>query len=223
MTRPRRIGSILMLGLGAALAHAEDPPPVSLADLAAYRAALIAPSGPASPPTVTFRDLWEHPERHQGRLVRVEGRLARLFRQPAVGQFPPLAEAWITSPKGEPICLVFPTGPGSATPQSGDQVRFAGTFLRRILYSGGDGKRIAPLLVGPHLPSVLDAGSRSASDPFGPIFGGDHLADWGISLVVSLGVLAVLLRRHLSRPPEPVAPLDPPPAFLDGENHDDDQ
>ncbi len=35
---------------------------------------------------------------------------------------------------------------------------------------------------------------------FGPIFGGDHAADWGIGLLAALGVGWVLLRRHLPGP-----------------------
>ena len=218
------IGMSLMGGLMATPARGDDPPPVSLADLAGYRAALAARPDPAVTSAVTFRDLWDHPEIHRGHPVRVEGRLARLFRQPAVGQFPPLAEAWITSPGGEPTCLVFPTGPGPAAPGPGpgDQVRFVGTFLRQITYPGGDAKRVAPLIVGGTSPAVVAAGSRAGTTPFGPIFGGDHLGDWGIGLAASLGVLWVLLRRHLGRPSELPTPIDPPPAFLDGGSADPD-
>ena len=197
-----------------------DTPQVTLADLADYRAALETRLDPSAVPLVTFADLWNHPEAHQGGLVRVEGRVARLFRQPGVGQFPPLAEAWITSPRGEPVCVVFPTGPGSESPRPGDEVRFAGTFLRRIAYQGGDTERLAPLIVGPGLPDVLAAGSPAATDPLGSIFGADHAADWGIGLMLGLGVVWFLLRRHLSRPPALAAPVGPPPAFLDGDPAD---
>ena len=205
------IGLILVLLLVAAV-RADDPP-VSIADLAGYRVALAAPAAPRDATPATFRDLWEHPEGHQGRLVRVEGRLARLFRQPAVGQFPALAEGWITSPLGEPICAVFPTG--AAVPATGAQVRFTGTFLRKITYAGGDAARVAPLIVGPQPPAV--SGDDAGGSTFGPIFGGDHAADWGIGLAAALGVGWVLLRRHLTRP-LPLAPptVEPAPVFLDG-------
>ena len=124
---------VVVLGANPVVARADDPP-VSVADLPAYQAALAARIDRESTPTVTFRDLWDHPEAHQGQPVRVEGRLARLFRQPGIGQFPALTEAWVTSPLGEPICLVFPSGSSANGPQLGDRVRFAGTFLRRITY-----------------------------------------------------------------------------------------
>ena len=197
-----------------------DDPPVSLADLADYRAALEARLDPAAVPHVTFADLWGHPETHQGHLVRVEGRVARLFRQPGIGRFPPLAEAWITSPRGEPFCVVFPTGPGSDAPRPGDQVEFAGTFLRRIAYQGGDTQRLAPLIVGPGLPGVLASGSTTATDRLGPIFGVDHATDWGIGLILGLGVVWFLLRRHLTRPETPTPAVGPPPTFLDGDPFD---
>ena len=197
-----------------------DDPPVSLADLADYRAALEARLDPAAVPLVTFADLWNHPETRQGRPVRVEGRVARLFRQPGVGRFPPLAEAWITSPRGEPFCVVFPTKPGSDAPRPGDQVGFVGIFLRRIAYQGGDTQRLAPLIVGPALPSVLAPGSTAATDRLGPIFGADHAADWGIGLMLGLGVVWFLLRRHLTRPDPLTPPVDPPPTFLDGDPFD---
>ena len=206
----------LIGGLLIASTRADDPP-ISVADLADYRTAIDAKLDPSAISTVTFADLWDHPEAHQGHQVQVEGRLARLFRQPGVGQFPPLAEAWITSPRGEPICVVFPTKAGSDAPRTGDQVRFAGTFLRRIAYQGGDTKRLAPLIVGPSLPAVLAADSTTATNPLGPIFGNDHAADWGIGLMLGSGVVWYLLRRHLSRPPVLAPPIGPSPAFLDGD------
>ena len=207
------------LALGALLATSRaDEPAVSIADLAAYQAAMAAGPAPSAVAPVTFRELWDHPQAHQGCPVQVEGRLARLFRQPAIGQFPPLAEAWITSPLGEPTCLVFPTsGPEPTGPHPGDQVRFVGTFLRRITYAGADARRVAPLIVGPPAPSVLAPGSAAGSVSFGPIFGGDHAADWGLGLAASVGVLWVLLRRHLARPFAALpAPVGPAPTFLDG-------
>ncbi|MBX6316286.1 MAG: hypothetical protein IRY99_25740, partial [Isosphaeraceae bacterium] len=94
------------------LAQADDGEPLSLADLPAYRQALEAtPLGAAVP--VTFRDLWDDPAAYRGRRVRVEGRVARRFRQGAVGQLPALSELWIATNDKNLICSVFPTGTGA--------------------------------------------------------------------------------------------------------------
>ena len=217
MTARSSLVLIGLIGLIGSSTRGEDAP-LALGDLAAYHAAIATKLDPAMARPATFADLWDHPAAYQGRPVRVEGRLARLFRQPAVGQFPPLAEAWITSPRGEPTCIVFPTRPREPVPGPGDRVEFAGTFLRQVAYQGGDTKRVAPLIVGPAVPSVLEAGSKPIADPFGPIFGGDHAADWGIGLAASLGVVGLLARRHLSRPVIVGAPVGPAPMFLDGDS-----
>ena len=77
----------LLTCLGPITLRADDPSALNLADLAAYRAALTPPTNSTLTPVVSFRDLWDHPERFQGQSVAVVGRLARLFRQPGVGQF----------------------------------------------------------------------------------------------------------------------------------------
>jgi hypothetical protein len=89
---------------------------LSLADLADYRRALggraIADDDqpPGSPLDSSFRDLWDggRGQARRGRRVRVEGRVARVFRQGAVGDFPALVQLWAFSPAGDPFCLVFP-------------------------------------------------------------------------------------------------------------------
>ena len=119
-----RIPAILALaviaaaGLGTrSLADDSDSDPdrrLTLADLAGYRAALAGKptaddaqtAAPATP--VAFKDLWNHTESFRGRRVTVQGRVSRMFRQGPVGSFPPLAEVWITSPAGDPFCVVFP-------------------------------------------------------------------------------------------------------------------
>ncbi len=214
-----RSGPVLVLILGT-LTHSTlaDDGPLALGDLAAYHAAITGKIDSASTRPATFRELWDHPATYQGHPVRVAGRLARLFRQPGVGQFPPLVEAWVTSPLGEPTCIVFPTRPREPAPSLGDQVEFTGTFLRQITYQGGDTKRVAPLIVGPAVPDVLEAGSKPNAEPFGPIFGGDHAADWGIGLAVSLGVVWMLARRHLDRPIAVGPPIGPTPTFRDGDS-----
>ena len=99
---------------------------------------------------VGFRELWDHAATYQGRRVQVQGRLVRRFRQGSFGTFPPLEEAWVFSPAGDPFCLVFPaprdpeereaeTKP--KTPTAAGSVRFAGTFLKLIEYQGADGPR----------------------------------------------------------------------------------
>lgn len=210
-----------VMGLVLVAPARADDPPVTIADLPDYRAALAAPVDPATATPATFRGLWERPEAFQGRAVRVEGRLARLFRQPALGRFPALAEGWITSPHGEPTCVVFPTGDGRAVPSTGQSVRFAGTFLRKVTYPGGDGPRVAPLVVGPAPPVATDG------EPSGSTSGEDvailRRVDWGVGLVVGLAVLGVLLRRHLgSFLTAPAAPIGPTPQFLDGPEDDRD-
>jgi hypothetical protein len=103
----------------ALLCRADEPDPgredqLSLADLAAYRAALSGKATaddarPSDPPArVGFRDLWDHPDAYRGRRVTVHGRVARIFRQGPVGSFPPLLQVWIFSTAGNPFNLVFP-------------------------------------------------------------------------------------------------------------------
>ena len=87
---------------------------LSLADLAGYRASLsgkpTADRARASDPPLEakFKDLWNRPDVFRGRRITIEGRVARIFRQGALGTFPALAEVWITSPAGDPFCMVFP-------------------------------------------------------------------------------------------------------------------
>jgi hypothetical protein len=164
---------------------------LGLADLAGYRAAL---SGKATaddarsddpPARVTFRDLWDRDQVFRGRRVTIEGRVARIFRQGPVGSFPPLAEVWVTSPAGDPFCVVFPQpatasvddwngGPpahaeknsdkpvsAASMPALGRKVRFTGTFLKTVSYAAGDGARLAPLVVGER-PPVADLPSEAA-------------------------------------------------------------
>jgi len=96
----------------------EVPQHLTVADLAGYRAALSgkvtdADAKVADPPApVVFKDLWNRPDLFRGRRVMVRGQVVRIFRQGPVGSFPPLAEVWITSPSGDPFCVVFPQ-PGS--------------------------------------------------------------------------------------------------------------
>ena len=150
----------LLLGRTPAL-RAQDDGPLSIADLAAYRAALgPAKPGDPSPQPSTFRDLWDHPDASRGRRVEVGGRVERVFHQGPIGEFPALAEVWVVDAATDPLCLVFPESPDTPAPKPGDAVRFIGTFLRRVRYRGGDLDRLAPLIVGPGPPRGRAAGRR---------------------------------------------------------------
>jgi len=140
---------------------------LGLADLAAYRAALSGKTTAddahaAEPvPPVTFHDLWDHPENWRGRRVQVRGTVARIFRQDAVGGFPPLAEAWLSTPQGDLFCTVFPT---AGVPDVGQKVTFTGRFLKTIRYVGSDQPRLAPWIVGDRPPSSAALAPR-ANEP----------------------------------------------------------
>jgi hypothetical protein len=180
---------------------------VSIADYPEYRTALADSSrGPA--PRVRFHDLWTQPDRFRGGRVEVAGRIERRFRQPAVGEFPPLVETWITDWDGNPICLVFPAG--TDAPAFGQPVRFAGTFLRLVRYRGGDGDRLAPLVVGPEPPQP--AGGEPGNDR-GPTL--PNAWDWAIGLGLLALVVVVLGAQHLRARPARRPGIGPPPRFLD--------
>jgi hypothetical protein len=241
---------------------------LSLADLAGYRAALAgrptADLARASDPPVrtNFKDLWNHPDVFRGRRVTIQGHVARIFRQGPVGSFPALAEVWITSPAGDPFCVVFPQ-PGAPdqgaadsravsggdglvleesrtdgeraafVPELGRTVHFTGTFLKMVRYAGGDGARLAPLIVGDRLPVAVASKTGSGHSPEGTgalgIFTGSHssaalgTAYWAIGLAM-LATLSVLVARwHLRAPVRLTAgrrtqspsPADPPLEFIE--------
>jgi hypothetical protein len=186
-----------------------DESALTVADLAGYRAALSGKGkdkgkGAADRPVarVGFRDLWDHPARYEGRRVQVEGRVVRRFRQGSFGTFPPLEEAWLSSPRGDPFCIVFPEPetPGEPTsPGTTAQVQFVGTFLKLLKYEGGDGPRLAPLIVGPAPPLAAVASDRRSRPEQVPGFRLSRL-DWMIGLGAAVVVAAVLARQHLRRP-----------------------
>ncbi len=206
------LGTLAILALGFAQ-EPTDHSELTVADLAAYRVALTETSTSDTPPVpITFRDLWSHPETYQGRRVQVEGRIVRRFRQGAFGTFPPLVEAWAVTPTGDPFCLVFPD-PGAGdrtTPASTTSVRFAGTFLKRIRYQGGDMPRLAPLIVGPRPPVAL----ARPSDPAEVRQKNPSWLDGPIGLVITALVALILARQCLRRPVRRPLDRDPPPDFL---------
>jgi hypothetical protein len=204
----------LVVALVALLGAGSDDTGLSLADLASYRAALVRPAeGPAR--AVTFRELWDHGADFQGRRVRIDGKVARRFRQGAIGTFPPLEEVWATSPAGDPFCLVFPAGKSPSEAAPGASVRFEGTYLKRLRYHGADVDRLAPLIVGDRAPLVTITAPRETSGSGG--WAGMGRGEWTIGLVVAALAAWMLAHRHLSGPPKRVRrETDPPPEFVDG-------
>jgi hypothetical protein len=226
-----------LLALSTASGADDLSPKLTIADLAAYRAALSEPRGAAEvPQTVGFRALWNHPATYQGHRVRVQGRLVRRFRQGSFGTFPPLEEAWVVSPAGDPFCLVFPASGDTSeakaktratTPGGTGQgpVRFTGTFLKLLEYQGADGMRLAPLIVGP-APPLPVAGAAPAAPESNAPWGAETRLDWAIALAAAMVVAAVLAQKHMRRPAQPLkvdlestpAPLfddDPPPRRIE--------
>jgi hypothetical protein len=202
-----------------------DESPLALADLADYRRALTARDPEPRPSAVSYRELWEHPARYQGTRIQVEGRIVRRFRQGAVGTFPPLVEAWAVTPLGEPFCLVYPT-PKEEAPTVRDNVRFVGTYLKRIRYLGADVDRLAPLIVGPRPPS---SPTRSASRPKGRP--GHSVNDWILGTAAAMVVVAVLAWQHLRKPTSRTSILEserpplfePTPSELSGRGENQDE
>jgi hypothetical protein len=208
---------------------------LGLADLPAEHAALsgkvtIDGSNAHTPPqTVTFLDLWSHPETWRGRRVRVQGTITRIFHQGAVGSFPPLAEAWLSTPEGDLLCVVFPqedrrgqkthtdTGPAQKTrdepvseTEPGRRVTFTGTFLKTIRYSAADLTRLAPLIVGDRPPTMtMEAAVGGEPSTSGAV----HTVDtkpgpeawapsaWVLSLALGLAAAAILAWQHVRGAP----------------------
>jgi len=250
------IASILALvcSTGSVADDSESSHQLTLADLAAYRAAL---SGKATgenaktsdpPLPVAFSDLWNHPDAFRGRRVTIHGRLERTFRQGPIGSFPALAEVWIVSPAGDPFCVVVPHDVGTsilalkdssledraaptAIPEPGQKVQFTGTFLKLVRYAGGDGARLAPLIVGAQPPMRASQSPwANETSPHSAEFAGNDVArsrdqrgQWVGStaswlLVLTLAILATMLAWHQAR-----APLQRSIAMTKGrnENHGD--
>jgi len=229
-----------------ALSSDDDPQTshqLSLEDLAGYRAALsgkpTADQARTSDPPVEakFKDLWDRTDLFQGRRVTIQGRVMRVFRQGPVGSFPALAEVWITSPAGDPFCVVCPQpesteqaqtvsdvtagpppeptvvrGRNAGISELGRTVRFTGTFLKMVRYAGGDGARLAPLIVGDRLPVPFrskTAAEYSSQDPSAisqAIVGKGILgtamrpALWAFGLAVIAAGAAILARWHMRAP-----------------------
>ncbi len=176
---------------------------LGLADLAAYRAALsgratIDDARAAEPPrSVSFRQLWDTPDDWLGRRVQVSGRVARVFRQEALGSFPPLVEAWVSTPAGDLFCTVFPA---HGETKVGQSVDFTGTFLKSICYSGSDQPRLAPLIVGDRPPKPVSESAAVEQDRSLPVAASGSPAQpgwWRSAIAWSLGLLAALAAAGL--------------------------
>jgi hypothetical protein len=189
------------------LARAADDSSLTLSDLDRYADVLRAKPSEL-PRQVTFRDLWQRPDLYAGRPVRVEGRLARRFRQPAIGAFPALTELWILDREGNPLCLVCPATADAAELALGATVQFTGTYLKRVRYRGVDTDRSAPLVVGSAGPTVRAAARDRPSSAVAASF------DWVIGLAVGCFVLAVMVALHVRRPRSRPRPLEPDPQFM---------
>ncbi len=199
---------------------------LTLADLTAYRAALsdkaTASNGETSEPSqaVSFKQLWAQPDVYRGHHVTVQGRIQRIFRQGPVGSFPPLAEIWITSPAGDPFCLVVPQkyeeplprndlgqrehAQSAHLPKPGLTVRFTGTFLKLVRFAAGDGARLAPLIVGDQPPAPvaktpLTKGGRSGPDD-AHMPRSQGAATWLLGLTLALCAAGMLVWRLLHTP-----------------------
>jgi hypothetical protein len=183
--------------------------PLSVADLEAYHAALGSKTE-SSAPLVQFRDLWDRPEAFVGKQVTVEGRVSRIFRQPRLGEFPPLVEAWIVTTVGDPFCLVFPDAVEPVSLESGQSVQLTGTFLKKVQYQARDVARVAPLIVGPDPPrpvsSPIDADRRFWSR-----------IDWIMGIGCALVLVTILAVRHWSAPVESPRVHPTHPIFIDGD------
>jgi hypothetical protein len=210
---------------------------LSLTDLAGYSAALsgkptaLGAKQTDPPSRVKFKDLWNRPDRFRGRRVTVEGRVMRIFRQGPVGSFPALAEVWITSPAGDPFCVVCPqgasndqkqAGPGDLAsvpaeeskgehedgrmPAQGRVVHFTGTFLKMVRYAGADTNRLAPLIVGDARPVPIPV-ERIESNKDGAVVRGTQGDATAIKLtywaigLAAAGLVAVSLARWHLRGP----------------------
>lgn len=200
-----------------ATARADDPSPVNLGDLPAYRAALDGkPAGAALP--ATFRELWDHPDAFAGKRVRVEGRIVRRFHQGKVGTFPPLVESWASTPAGDPLCLVYPSASPRKDDGPGALVQFEGVYLRRVPYRGGDGDRLAPLIVGASPPTVTTPAPPVAKPDAGQPTASSIPYDWALGLGAAGLIALALARHHVRKPSRPLPidrPIEPPPEFLD--------
>jgi hypothetical protein len=208
MIAGRRWFLVPLACLAVTVARASDGP-LTLADVAELHEALQPVAKAESHKSASFRDLWDHPDLFRGKRVRVEGEVRRLFHQGATGQLPALVEVWLTSGSGDTICLLCP----EARPAIGSKVSFLGTYLKKIEYRATDVPRLAPLIVGPGAPDLIEV-SRVAVRPAPKSIP----LDWAIGVGAGLVFLMALARNYQRRPLPSRVDRDPHPQFIDGED-----
>ncbi len=171
---------------------------VPLSQISNYKNALMVKTGTSAAP-VTFRDLWDHPDEHMGRHVRVEGKWERAFHGAATVGLPERREVWISSGSRDLLCLVHPFEKSRETlPQSHERISFAGTFLGLIRYESSDVTRLAPLIVGSERPQRLQEVRGTAQK--------DTSAEWLLA-AACLGFVILMLGRVAARRPPSRKPL----------------
>jgi hypothetical protein len=188
------------------------PSGLELGDLKAYRAAL-SDQTIATAQVTPIRRLFDQSSDLIGQRVSIEGRVTRRFSQPAVGEFPPLTESWISSPGGNVACIVHPALEQDATIRLGSFVHFTGIYLKRLQYQGSDQSRFAPMIVG-GAPPILRQRSPSPSDQsdqLGRLWG---RTDWIVGFIAGGLVLLLLATRMLRAPSRRMLDRAPPPNFL---------
>lgn len=216
------VPSLGLLVIGALLPQPQaraDDSALALTDLPEYRRALVARESDPRPEPVSYRTLWDRSAAYQGKRVQVEGRVVRRFHQGGVGTFPPLVEAWAVTTRGEPFCLVYPAPrKGTPAPTGPAEVRFVGTYLKRIRYAGGDVDRLAPLIVGPQPPTVADRPSPFRALGPQPRPGSNRRNDWLLAAGAGVVVVMVLAWHALRKPSPRTADVEggPAPRFDDG-------
>lgn len=199
---------MIALALVSLIVSTAEIEPVNLGDYPAIRRGVTSPiGGPIH--AGDFRELWDHPEAFAGSSLRIQGRVARRFRQPRIAEFPALSELWVMDESQNPFCLLVPSDrQGDSEP--GRAIRFEGVFLRLIRYEGGDGGRIAPLIVG---PGPIEHIGPPPEKPANPSTAGSEV--W-LALIVGAFVVVVLGIQHLRRPVRRTRFEGPTPPFEQG-------
>jgi hypothetical protein len=146
---------------------------------------------------VTFAHLFEQPSDFRGQVIHVEGRLKRLRkfdapRAAAAEGVPTIYEGWVFEEIyfSNPFCVIVTELPeGIRVGERLEQrVAFDGYFFKNYKYQAGDGKRLAPLLIGRTLllrePAAAPESAWSFGNMFLPAF---------LILVLGTAVLVVTL------------------------------
>lgn len=136
---------------------------------------------------IKFPHLWNEPAIHRGKVIPIEGRLVRIRKFESLW---PAKRAGIThhyegwvfgdTKRGHPYCVVFPILPEGfeVTESTNRPVTFNGYFLGRFTFRVPDKDIDIPLLIGPTIYGVKEAGPVLDATPF--------------SLVVLIGITALL-------------------------------